>query len=132
MAPKITNAGFSFCSRALRAPTSIPKIVGSFTNAGTPARSWVISGFSKYMPWSATAAAMVTTASCTPRIRTAGNPTTTPTTTAAAIPINPAIGHASPGPSTGTRLDPRPMPSAIMRAMMKAAMPANDICASEI
>ena len=75
---------------------------------------------------------MVTTASCTPRIRTAGNPTTTPMTTAAATPIAPAIGQANPGPSTGTRLDPLPMPSAIMRAMMKAAMPANDIWAKEI
>ena len=65
-------------------------------------------------------------------MRTAGRPTTTPTITAAMIPINPAIGHGKPGPLTGTRFEPRPMPSAIIRAMTNAAIPANDIWASEI
>ena len=78
------------------------------------------------------AAAIVTTASWTPRMRTAGRPTSSPTTTATAMPARAASGHGNPGPATAVRLVPWPVPSAIIRAMKKAATPASDIWNSEI
>ena len=88
--------------------------------------------FSRYIVWIEMAAAIVTTASCTPRMRTAGRPTTTPTITATITPIRAAIGHGRLGPVIAMRFDPRPIPSAIILDMMNAAMPLNDIWASEI
>ena len=78
------------------------------------------------------AAAIVTTASCTPRMRTAGNPSSRPTITATAMPASAANGQGSPGPETATRLVPCPPPLAIILAMKNAAIPASDICTSEI
>ena len=48
------------------------------------------------------------------------------------MPARAASGHGRPGPETALRPDPWPVPSAIIRAMKKAATPASDIWISEI
>ena len=75
---------------------------------------------------------MVTTASCTPRMRSAGMARIMPTATATAMPRIIAMNQLSAGPLTGKGLIDVAVPSAIIRAMKKAATPARPSWASEI
>ena len=79
----------------------------------------------------ATAPARVTTASCNPRIRTAGIAMRRPTATAMHTPKSIAIGEGKPGPSKAKALNPYTDPSAANRLERYAATPAKVRFASE-
>ncbi len=82
--------------------------------------------------WIEIAAAIVTTASCTPRMRTAGSPSDHTDDDGDGDPDERGDRPRQARARRPARGRPLVEPSAIIRAMKNAAMPASDICARVI
>ena len=87
------NLGLSVRPELLVDPISAPKNVGAPNWYAEPPCNFVADGLSKNNVHIEIAAAMVTTASCTPRIRNAGTATMSPTMMATMTPMTEATGH---------------------------------------